>query len=86
MRTVYSEKHKLRDAKIEIFEGQIVPPFECPKRAEYILNRIKEVNLGEVIEPRDYGLEPVHAVHNKDYVKLLVIKAKRLQIAGQRAL
>jgi acetoin utilization deacetylase AcuC-like enzyme len=85
MRTVYSEKHKLRDAKIEIFEGQIVPPFECPKRAEYILNRIKEVNLGEVIEPRDYGLEPVHAVHNKDYVKFLETCIKEWQDAGYQS-
>ncbi len=82
MRTVYSDKHKLRDAKIEIFEGQIVAPFECPKRAEYILNRVKEVNLGDIIEPRDYGLEPVFAVHDKDYIKFLETCIEEWKAAG----
>jgi hypothetical protein len=28
MLTVFSEKHKLRDAKTELYGGQLVPPFE----------------------------------------------------------
>ncbi len=38
MLTVYSEKHVLRDAKTELFGGRLVPPFECPVRAEIILD------------------------------------------------
>ena len=71
MLTVYSEKHKLRDAKIEIYGGKIVPPFECPRRAEIILERVRSQNLGEVLTPEDYGLEPVLAVHDKEYVRFL---------------
>lgn len=71
MRTVYSEKHKLRDAKIEIFRGKIVAPFECPRRAEIILERVRSENLGEVIAPNDYGLAPVLAVHDAAYVRFL---------------
>lgn len=45
MRTVYTEKHALRDAKTELYGGEFVPPFECPVRAEYVLARVKEVGL-----------------------------------------
>ena len=43
MKTFYSEKHKLRDAKTELFGGQLVQPFERPSRAQYIYDRISEV-------------------------------------------
>lgn len=71
MLTVYSEKHKLRDAQTEIFGGEFVAPFECPRRAEVILDRVKTTGLGEIAAPRDYGLEPVLAVHDAGYVGFL---------------
>ena len=64
MQTVYTDKHKLRDAKTELFGGELVPPFECPVRAEYILDRVRKVGLGPVIEPEAHGLDPVHAIHD----------------------
>lgn len=71
MRTVYSDQHKLRDAKIEIHEGKIVAPFECPRRAEIILERVISLQLGEVIEPNSYGMAPVLAVHDAGFVQFL---------------
>ena len=32
MLTVYSEQHKLRDAKTELYNGELVLPFEAPVR------------------------------------------------------
>ena len=71
MKTVYTERHKLRDAQTELFGGQLVPPFECPVRAEHILRRIQEVNLGPVVEPMMHGLDPVRAVHDADFLHFL---------------
>lgn len=71
MRTVYTEKHKLRDAKTELNGGLLVPPFECPIRAEYILARVKERGLGDVIGPSAHGLDPVLRVHDADFVRFL---------------
>jgi len=71
MLTVYSEKHQLRDAKTELCGGELVPPFECPVRAENILERIHEVGLGNVVGPRDFGLDPVLRVHDDAFVKFL---------------
>jgi len=71
MLTVYSEKHVLRDAKTELFGGQLVPPFECPVRAEYILERLQSVSLGEVIAPDEFGLDPVTRIHDRGFLSFL---------------
>ena len=71
MKTVYTEKHKLRDAKTELYGGQLVPPFECPVRAEYVIERVKAVGLGDVLGPKEFGLEPVHRIHTPDFVQFL---------------
>ena len=71
MKTVYTERHKLRDAKTELFGGELVPPFECPIRAEYILKRVKAQNLGPVIAPSTHGLDPILAIHDRDFVDFL---------------
>lgn len=71
MKTVYTDRHKLRDAKTELFGGELVPPFECPVRAEHILTRLTERKLGEVIAPRDHGMDPIRAIHDVDYLAFL---------------
>ncbi len=71
MLSVYTDKHRLRDARTELYGGELVPPFECPARAEHVLARVREVGLGEVVEPTEFGLDPVHAVHDRDYVAFL---------------
>lgn len=71
MQTVYTDKHKLRDAKTELFGGELVPPFECPVRAEYILERVRKMGLGPVIAPTAHGLDPVRAIHDADFIEFL---------------
>lgn len=69
MKTVYTDKHKLRDAKTELSGGQFVPPFECPRRAEIVLEAVKTRGLGEVIAPKDFGLDPVTAIHDAGFLE-----------------
>ena len=71
MLTVYSEKHKLRDSKTELYGGELVPPFECPVRAEYILERIQSENLGEIISPKDFSLDPITRIHDSQFLQFL---------------
>ena len=54
MITVFSDKHRLRNAKTELYGGQLVAPFESPSRADIVLERVKNEKLGEVIEPQDF--------------------------------
>ena len=82
MKTVYSDKHKLRDAKMEIHGGKIVAPFECPRRAEIILERVVSEELGDVIAPANYGMDPVLAVHDAGFVQFLETCAVEWAAAG----
>ena len=71
MHTVYSEEHRHQDGNVELFEGKVVKPHEIPRRAEIVLGHVKSEKLGDVIEPRDFGLDPVLAVHDRGLVEFL---------------
>lgn len=71
MKTVYTEDHRLQDGKAELIDGKLMPCFEMPKRAEIIINRVREVKLGEVVPPRDFGVEPIKRVHRARFVDFL---------------
>jgi acetoin utilization deacetylase AcuC-like enzyme len=71
MKTIYSALHRLRDAKTELYGGELVQPFERPSRAEMVINAIRESALGEIIEPEVFSLDAVLAVHDADFVTFL---------------
>jgi acetoin utilization deacetylase AcuC-like enzyme len=71
MHTVYSEEHRHQDGHVELFEGRVVKPHEIPRRAEIVLERVKSEKLGEVVAPRDFGLDPILAVHDRGFVEFL---------------
>lgn len=71
MLTIYSDSHLLRDSKTELYGGELVYPHERPTRVTYILERVKDVKLGDIKPPREYGLEPVYKVHDTGFVKFL---------------
>ena len=82
METIFSERHKLRNSKTELFGGQLVEPFERPSRAEYIIGRVREVGLGPVSAPDDFGIAPILAVHDKAFVEFLQVAWSDWQAAG----
>jgi acetoin utilization deacetylase AcuC-like enzyme len=71
MLTVFSEKHALRDSKTELFGGELVPPFECPVRAEHVLQRVKDVALGNIIAPSDFDIKAITRIHDPAFLKFL---------------
>ena len=71
MITVFSEDHRLHHGKYELTDGKLVPPFENPARLDNIMNRLNEVALGEVVEPRDFGLDPVQRVHAQGFIDFM---------------
>lgn len=71
MKIIYTEQHYHQDPKFELAGGSLVPSFENPTRAEYVLERVKTVGLGEIITPDDFDLETLLAVHDEDYVRFL---------------
>ena len=71
MITIFSEKHRLRNAKTELFGGLLVSPYENPSRADIILERVNSEKLGEVIAPKEFGMKPVLALHDAGFVEFL---------------
>ena len=72
MNVYYSEAHRKHEPLFEIFDGGLrVPYLENPDRMDKILSALQTTNWAELIEPRDFGLDPIYAVHDKDYVEFL---------------
>jgi acetoin utilization deacetylase AcuC-like enzyme len=82
METIFTEKHKLRNSKTELYGGQLIEPFERPSRAECIINRVRDVKLGSVTEPDDFGMDPTLAVHDAGYIDFLQTAWADWQAAG----
>lgn len=71
MKTVYSDKHQLRQVQAEIHNGELVSPFECKERIDYILNELDKRGFDLPIEEQHFGLETVLKVHDENYVTFL---------------
>ena len=71
MLTVFSDKHALRDSRTELYGGELVPPFECPVRAEYVLQRVRDVGLGEIVAPTSFDIEAVTRIHDPSFIRFL---------------
>ena len=84
MKTVFSEKHLLRDAKTELYGGELVYPFERPSRMEFIMNRLQAVNLGPVLPPEDHGMDPILAIHDAGLVEFLQTAWHEWQATGYK--
>jgi acetoin utilization deacetylase AcuC-like enzyme len=71
MKTVYSDDHRLQDGKAELNDGKLVPCFEMPKRADLVLARVREVGLGDVLEPTDFGRSVIARIHTDAFIDFL---------------
>ena len=71
MKTIYSDKHKLRNAKTELYGGELVKPFERPERIDFIIDEIKSKNFGEIIEPKEIDFNIINKIHDEDYISFL---------------
>ncbi|HSL27975.1 MAG TPA: histone deacetylase family protein [Anaerolineales bacterium] len=72
MQVFYSEAHRKHEPPFEIFDGGLrVPYLENTDRMDRILNALRETNWAEILEPQDFGLDPIYAVHDRDYVEFL---------------
>jgi acetoin utilization deacetylase AcuC-like enzyme len=68
MLTYYSDDHHLHHGSCELMDGQLVPCFEKPQRAEHVLARVKERQLGAIHGPSDFGRAPLLRIHSAAYL------------------
>lgn len=71
MRTFYSDTHRLHHSQAELNEGQLMPCFEMPSRADMVLERVRQTKLGQISEPVDFGTSPLIRVHDARYIDFL---------------
>ncbi len=71
MRTVYNQRHAAHAATHEFFRGRLVPAFEVPARADYVLQAVQAAQFGEILNPVDHGLAPLERVHAPAYLRFI---------------
>jgi acetoin utilization deacetylase AcuC-like enzyme len=72
MKVYYSEAHRKHDPPFEVFDGGLRTPYlENPDRMDRILKALTQTDWANLREPRDFGLDPIYAVHDKDYIDFL---------------
>jgi len=71
MKTIFSRAQLLHHGTAELFGNKLVPVHEMPARAEAILASVRQVDLGEVISPPDFGPGPLRRVHDRGYLDFL---------------
>ena len=71
MKTIYTSKHKLHATDTAVYDGQPFITEEVPARAELILKAVKAAKIGEVLPPEDFGMDPILAVHDAEFVDYL---------------
>lgn len=71
MKTIYTDHHRLQHGQAELIDGQLLPCFEKPERADLIIARVRDSGLGPVLEPENFGTTPLARVHAPHYLRFL---------------
>jgi acetoin utilization deacetylase AcuC-like enzyme len=71
MKVVHTERHRAHAPTVETYLGVPVPANEVPARADAILAAVRADGGFDVVEPTDYGLDPITAVHHPGLVRFL---------------
>ncbi|MBL8277248.1 MAG: histone deacetylase family protein [Pelomonas sp.] len=71
MHTIYNAEHGAHAATHEFFRGRLVPAFEVPARADYILQALQAARLGDLRAPVDHGRAPLERVHAARYLRFI---------------
>ena len=71
MKTFFSEDHRLHFPQAELSGGEFVTPYERPSRVEYILNRLKERQIGDIVDPGPMDMAPVRGLLDAGYLAFL---------------
>ena len=83
MLTIYSDDHHLHHGRCELMDGQLMPCFEMPSRADHVLQRVQQRELGPVQAPHDFGLAPLARIHDPAYLEFFKGAWARWALSGQ---
>lgn len=82
VKTVRSTLHRKHFPKVELAGGELVRPYECPERWEYIITSLEEHGHHDMLEPQAIDMQVVGKVHGEAYLKFLQIAWQLWEQAG----
>ena len=71
MQVVFSPRQQVHAGQKELTEGDLVPCFERPERADIILRHLADAGFDAPVEPEDRGGGALAAVHDPAYLTFL---------------
>ena len=71
MKIVYSPEHVNHNTQTELAGGQLVTPYECASRMDYICQALEQSGMGQLDTPQSFPREHVEKIHDKDYLAFL---------------
>lgn len=83
MQTIFHSAQLEHNPAREFLDGAWIDYLESPRRPRMILNAIAQTQLGPVVAPDDFGLEPIRAVHAGHYLDYLQSAYDRWIAAGR---
>ncbi len=84
MRTVRSELHRLHFPKGELYGGELVRPFECPERWDYVVEQLQARGYNDFLDPGPFDVELVQRVHTPDFLEFLATAWDEWQKEGMK--
>lgn len=82
MRVVYSPLHARQDGGVELHRGTLVPSFESPLRAQFILEALQQGGF-EIVLPRDMPEARLQGVHDAQFIEFLQSAHARWTAGGR---
>lgn len=82
MRYVRSDEHRLHFPEGELAGGELVRPFECPERWDYIVAALDDAGLNDVVDPLPLDEARVADIHQPGYLQFLATAWQRWVDAG----
>ncbi len=72
MKVFYSDSHRRHAPPFEVVDGgQRAPYWESPARMDSALAALRQTSWAQILEPAEFGLAPVQAVHSEAYLAFL---------------
>lgn len=71
MKTIASPDHALHFPKAELSGGQLIRPYECPERWDYIIDALAKSGFSAPQTPDALNMATVAKVHGADYLRFL---------------
>ncbi len=71
MNIFYNDRHPQHHGRHEMFRGELVPCFEVPARADYVLRELQRRGLGTIAAPPAVERAVLERVHAPRYLDFL---------------